>query len=147
MNYPYSQHAPCPPLAPKSERTQHTTANYSAAHLDRGLDFAVDDLAEALEDGISTRSCLHISKLVLTRAVVDNQHVTLDIILNEAPAQLVVLGATLEMGMLSKRLGTLIVFIQDSRFHLKESELVGKFARIRNFGSARTDADELRLSC
>ena len=77
----------------------------------------------------------------------DNQHVTLDIILNEAPAQLVVLGATLEMGMLSKRLSTLIVFIQDSRVHLKESELVGKFARIRNFGSARTDADELRLLC
>ena len=58
---------------------------------------------------------MHISKLVLTRAVVDNQDVTLDIILNEAPAQLVVLGATLEMGMLSKRLSTLIV-IQDSQW-------------------------------
>ena len=52
------------------------------------------------------------------------EHATLKIVLDKRPAQLIVLGASLEVPMIGKSLRTLIILIQDTRLELKKSELV-----------------------
>ena len=74
------------------------------------------------------------------------EHAALNIVLDERPAQLIVLGSSLEVPMIGKSLRPLIILIQNSRVELKKFELVSSFPTVSDFGSTSTNADQFSFS-
>ena len=112
-----------------------------------GKDFAIDDLAEGVEDWKRPRSCLNVSNHMLSWTIVNHQKMLRDHVLNESPTELIMLRASFEVSVLSQCLRTLIIGIYDGRLSLEKTKFIGELANVNHFRSTCTNGNELCLSC